>query len=69
MAVPAAPLADTIDAKVLLSVLGDQEVDLTARMPLELTGLAGKVADGLNDIIIPNQAMIGVELERSHRFG
>ena len=64
MAVPAAPLADTVDAKVLLSVLAQiKEGDLTARMPLEWTGLAGKVADGLNDVIIANQAL-GVELAR-----
>ena len=64
MAVPAAPLADTIDAKVLLSVLARiKEGDLTARMPLEWTGLAGKVADGLNDVIIANEAL-GAELAR-----
>ena len=64
MAVPAAPLADTIDAKVLLSVLARiKEGDLSARMPLEWTGLAGKVADGLNDVIIANEAL-GAELAR-----
>ena len=64
MAVPAAPLADTIDAKVLLSVLAQiKEGDLTARMPLEWTGVAGKVADGLNDVIIANEAL-GAELAR-----
>ena len=31
--------------------------DFTARMPLEWTGVAGKVADGLNDVIIANQAL------------
>ena len=32
-------------------------------MPLEWTGVAGKVADGLNDVIIANQAL-GAELAR-----
>ena len=64
MAVPAAPLADTVDAKVLLSVLAQVKGgDFTARMPLEWTGVAGKVADGLNDVIIANQAL-GAELAR-----
>ena len=31
--------------------------DFTARMPLEWTGVAGKVADGLNDVIVANQAL------------
>ena len=37
--------------------------DFTARMPLDWTGVAGKVADGLNDVIIANQAL-GAELAR-----
>ena len=32
-------------------------------MPLEWTGVAGKVADGFNDVIIANQAL-GAELAR-----
>ncbi len=64
MAVPAASVADTLDPKVLLSVLAQvKEGDFTARMPLEWTGVAGKVADGLNDVIMANQAL-GVELAR-----
>ena len=56
--------ADTVDPKVLLSVLAKVKGgDFTARMPLEWTGVAGKVADGLNDIIIANQAF-GTELAR-----
>jgi signal transduction histidine kinase/HAMP domain-containing protein/ActR/RegA family two-component response regulator len=54
----AAPVADTVDATVLLSVLAKVNAgDFTARMPLEWTGVAGKVADGLNDVIIANQAL------------
>jgi signal transduction histidine kinase/HAMP domain-containing protein/DNA-binding NarL/FixJ family response regulator/HPt (histidine-containing phosphotransfer) domain-containing protein len=53
-----------LDAKVLLGVLARvREGDFTARMPLEWTGLAGKVADGFNDVIIANQAL-GAELAR-----
>ncbi len=60
----AAALADTVDAKVLLSVLAQVKAgDFTARMPLDWTGVAGKVADGLNDVIIANQAL-GAELAR-----
>jgi signal transduction histidine kinase/HAMP domain-containing protein/ActR/RegA family two-component response regulator len=60
----AAAIDDTVDAKVLLSVLAQvRGGDFTARMPLEWTGVAGKVADGLNDVIIANQAL-GVELAR-----
>ncbi len=53
-------LTDAIDVKVLLSVLAQVKGgDFTARMPLEWTGVAGKVADGLNDVIIANQALGG----------
>jgi CheY-like chemotaxis protein/HAMP domain-containing protein len=59
-----APLADNVDAKVLLEVLAQlREGDFSARMPLDWTGVAGKVADGLNDVIIANQAL-GAELAR-----
>jgi signal transduction histidine kinase/HAMP domain-containing protein/ActR/RegA family two-component response regulator len=54
----AVALEDGVDAKVLLGVLAKvTEGDFTARMPLEWTGVAGKVADGLNDVIIANQAL------------
>src|SRR5664279_45199 len=54
----AAALADTIDANVLLTVLARVKGgDFSARMPLDWTGVAGKVADGLNDVIIANQAL------------
>jgi signal transduction histidine kinase/HAMP domain-containing protein/FixJ family two-component response regulator len=63
----AVALADTVDAKVLLNVLAQVKAgDFTARMPLEWTGVAGKVADGLNDVIIANQAL-GAELARVSR--
>ena len=46
--------------------LGSNAGDFTARMPLEWTGVAGKVADGLNEVIIANEAL-GVELARVSR--
>jgi signal transduction histidine kinase/CheY-like chemotaxis protein/HAMP domain-containing protein len=55
---------DLVDAKVLLSVLAQVKGgDFSARMPLEWTGVAGKVADGFNDVIIANEAL-GAELAR-----
>jgi signal transduction histidine kinase/DNA-binding response OmpR family regulator/HAMP domain-containing protein len=60
----AVPYTDPVDAKTLLAVLAQvKEGDFTARMPLDWTGVAGKVADGLNDVIIANQAL-GAELAR-----
>jgi signal transduction histidine kinase/DNA-binding response OmpR family regulator/HAMP domain-containing protein len=60
----AVDLADTLDAKVLLSFLAQVKAgDFTARMPLEWTGVAGKIADALNDVIISNQ-VLGAELAR-----
>ena len=59
--------ADKVDARILLSVLAQvKEGDFTARMPLNWTGVAGKVADGLNDVIGANEAL-GVELARVSR--
>jgi signal transduction histidine kinase/CheY-like chemotaxis protein/HAMP domain-containing protein len=50
--------ADSLDPTVLLTVLAQVKTgDFTARMPLEWTGLAGKVADGFNDVIAANQAL------------
>ena len=60
-------LEGLVDPKVLLSVLAQVKGgDFTARMPLEWTGVAGKVADGLNDVIIANQAL-EAELARVSR--
>jgi len=61
---PSADVGDHIDTQVLLSVLAKvKSGDFTARMPLDWTGVAGKIADGLNDVIIANQAL-GTELGR-----
>lgn len=66
----AAARANAVDPTVLLGVLAQVKAgDFTARMPLEWTGVAGKVADGLNEVIIANQAL-EVELARvSHMVG
>jgi HAMP domain-containing protein/signal transduction histidine kinase len=54
----AASAANAVDAKVMLSILTQVKAgDFTARMPLEWTGIAGKVADSLNDVIIANQTL------------
>ncbi|MEA2435444.1 MAG: hypothetical protein QOG54_2901, partial [Actinomycetota bacterium] len=67
MANPTGATADPLDAKSLLTVLAQVKAgDFTARMPLELTGVAGKVADGLNDVIIANQTL-EAELARVSR--
>ena len=58
---------ETLDAVVLLRVLSEVKGgDFTARMPIHWTGVAGKVADELNDIIGANQAL-GTELARVSR--
>jgi HAMP domain-containing protein len=46
------------DLSVLVNVLAQVKAgDFTARMPLDWTGVAGKVADGLNDVIIAYQVL------------
>jgi signal transduction histidine kinase/HAMP domain-containing protein/ActR/RegA family two-component response regulator len=59
--------AESLDEAVLLSVLSDvRSGDFTVRMPLEWTGVAGKIADRLNDVIEANQTL-GAELARVSR--
>ena len=68
MSAPSRKSGDTIDAKVLLQVLAQVNAgDFSARMPLDWTGVPGKVADGLNELIIGNQAF-GNELARVSRL-
>ena len=58
---------ESFDPEVLLGVLSDVHAgDFTARMPVHWTGMGGKVADRLNEIIGANQAL-GDELERVSR--
>ncbi|HEY4095698.1 MAG TPA: hypothetical protein VGM33_09320, partial [Baekduia sp.] len=64
----AAPRDDRLDEAVLLSVLSDvRDGDFSVRMPLDWTGLPGKVADVLNDVISANQTL-GAELTRVSRL-
>ena len=58
------PVADALDLKQLLGVLtAVKKGDFSARMPLELTGVSGKICDTLNDIIETNEKLCG-ELSR-----
>ncbi len=53
-----------IDLPVLLRVLAQaKQGDFSARMPVDWTGMAGKVADAFNDIIMANQ-VLEIELVR-----
>src|SRR5271154_1181704 len=59
--------SDELDEAVLLAVLSDfKNGDFGVRMPLEWTGVAGKIADTLNDVIAANQTL-GDELARVSR--
>ena len=54
------PVADTLDLKQLLGVLtAVKKGDFSARMPLDLTGISGKICDALNDIIETNDKLCG----------
>ena len=54
----AANASDTLDTRQLLKVLmAVKKGDFSMRMPVEHTGVAGKIADTLNDIIDLNQHM------------
>src|SRR5437867_773828 len=50
---------DTLDQKQLLQVLtAFEKGDFTVRMPVELTGVAGKIADTLNEILERQQELV-----------
>jgi len=56
-----------VEAEVLLGVLAQARAgDFGARMPLHWTGVAGKVADSLNEVLASNAAL-AAELERVSR--
>ncbi|MBD0269174.1 MAG: HAMP domain-containing protein, partial [Cyanobacteria bacterium Co-bin8] len=56
--------ADSLDLKQLLHVLSEvKKGNFSARMPIDQTGIAGKIADTLNDIIEINERT-AAELER-----
>ncbi len=63
---PTAQVTDTdqLDARQLLRTLAAvKKGDFSVRMPIDQTGIAGKIADTLNDIIERNERMTA-ELER-----
>src|SRR5688572_6004109 len=67
---------DVLDSKQLLRVLtAVKKGDFSVRMPVEQTGLAGKIADTLNDIIETNEKMteefqrIGTIVGKEGRIG
>jgi signal transduction histidine kinase/HAMP domain-containing protein/ActR/RegA family two-component response regulator len=67
MADAPASSADSLDEAVLLRVLTDVKGgDFSVRMPLDWTGVAGKIADRLNDVIAANETL-GTELARVSR--
>ena len=65
-AIKTAP-AEELDQKLLLKVLTDfKRGDFSARMPNHLTGMPGKIADSLNDVI-ETSARVERELVRVGR--
>ncbi|GAQ00140.1 HAMP domain-containing protein [Leptolyngbya sp. NIES-2104] len=61
--VPRTVDSDTLDLQQLLKTLVEvKKGNFSARMPIEQTGIAGKIADTLNDIIEMNEQM-ATELE------
>ena len=59
--------ADPLDQALLLTVLSDVKGgDFSVRMPHEWTGVPGKIADTLNDVIAANQTL-AAELARVSR--
>jgi signal transduction histidine kinase/HAMP domain-containing protein/ActR/RegA family two-component response regulator len=59
--------ADRLDEAILLNVLAQVRAgDFDVRMPRDWTGVAGKVADTLNEVIAAN-ATLGAELARVSR--
>ena len=58
MSVAERDLIDQLDERILLSVLSDvSSGDFSVRMPLDWTGVPGKIADRLNDVIAANQTL------------
>ena len=61
---------EELDAKLLLSTLmALKKGDFTARMPSDWTGVAGKIADTLNEIIEIKEKMVKAVTEVSHVVG
>lgn len=50
---------DTLDAKQLLrTLMAVKKGDFSVRMPVEQTGIAGKIADTLSEIIELNEKIV-----------
>src|SRR5262249_51710595 len=63
---PSAP-SDRVDERALLSVLTSfKKGNFNARLPVEWTGVAGRISDTLNDVLEINEKMAR-ELERLSR--
>ena len=61
---------EELDAKLLLSTLmALKKGDFTARMPSDWTGVAGKIADTMNDIIETKEKMVKAVTEVSRVVG
>src|SRR3954464_11273521 len=61
------PVSQGMDMTALLTALTAlKKGDFSVRLPLDWTGVAGKVADTFNDVIELNERMAN-ELERSSR--
>jgi HAMP domain-containing protein len=62
-----APPEGSLDLRHLLRALtAARDGDFSARLPSDITGIEGKIADVFNDIMLSNQRMAG-ELERMSR--
>jgi HAMP domain-containing protein/CheY-like chemotaxis protein len=63
-------MAEQLDVKLLLATLmALKKGDFTARMPSDWTGISGKIADTLNDIIETNNKMVDAVTEVSRVVG
>ena len=63
-------MAEQLDVKLLLSTLmALKKGDFSVRMPSDWTGVSGKIADTLNDIIETKQKMVETVTEVSRVVG
>ena len=63
-------MAEQLDVKLLLSTLmALKKGDFSARMPSDWTGVSGKIADTLNDIIETNEKLVKAVTEVSRVVG
>ena len=61
------PTVQEMDSKTLLTALtAFRKGDFSVRLPMEWTGIAGKVADAFNEVVALNERM-AKELDRVRR--